>query len=693
MNKEYFEQIYNDTPHPCVISDRVTNEVVFMNDAMQGFLEDLSPPHGTKCYQVIHHSDAPCGECDKDIMGEGVYDNRIITHELTNKNFNVTTTMLGVNGKQYNMCKYALTKSTNPEFTFEHAMTDYASAISNENPAYTYKSFLEILGKFYSCSQSYLYKIDADTREVKYSFSWNDIYALKTSEILSNPIIIDVVFKWVKAKKLTGVIQIDFNGATPTELNFLQKYDIENMIISPIFGEHDEIVGVYIGINSINANKYIDTKIMKVITNYTEQAFKKAIILSELMHKTDKDSLTNLYSRRKYAQDLEALISSNHNKDMGVIFANLNGLRQTNENLGYSHGDQFIQKASKILSDNIDEKIYRTSGDEFVIFFEEISEEDFLENVDKLHKIIANGNENLFAIGHAYRKGNNIDILKLVSEADNVMYINKQEYYQSVHKTAYNGATSEILSDLINAIDNDEFLVYLQPKFNLSNDTIAGAEALVRRFNKKDNRMVYPDSFIEGYEKVSIIRHVDICVLNKVCKMLSSWGDRKIPISVNLSRVTLLEHNIVDTVDKICKKHDIPPQFIIIEITERVGLVENNIASKLITDFKERGFALSLDDFGCAYSNIVTLAKIDVDEIKIDKSLIDEILINPKNRTIVENLLKMCASFENTHVVAEGIEMIEQADVLREFGCSYGQGYHYSKPITSNEFYQKYVIA
>ncbi len=190
-----------------------------------------------------------------------------------------------------------------------------------------------------------------------------------------------------------------------------------------------------------------------------------------------------------------------------------------------------------------------------------------------------------------------------------------------------------------------------------------------------------------------IIRHVDMFVIESVCKLLKTWisEGKEIPISVNLSRVTLQEYGIVDSIVEICDRYQIPHHLLVVEVTERIGLIENDIASALIETFKSHGFHISLDDFGCAYSNIITLAQIEVDEVKIDKSLVDHIITNPKSRILVRNIVSMCNELEGSATLAEGIETKEQAQLLHEFGCRLGQGYYYSRPLPVEEFYQRYI--
>ncbi|MFI3209068.1 MAG: GGDEF domain-containing phosphodiesterase, partial [Eubacteriales bacterium] len=358
---------------------------------------------------------------------------------------------------------------------------------------------------------------------------------------------------------------------------------------------------------------------------------------------------------------------------------------------GYASGDSRIKQSAEILKKYFQIDFYRISGDEFVGFYDNIDEHDFEKYVWTLCKKMREEKNDFFAVGHAWNSGN-FDVLQLIQEADTMMYINKQEYYHAAgrQKEEINDA---VLSELLSYLANDEFVVYLQPQMYLKDNTLYGAEALIRRYDKKNNKIIYPNHFIPLYEKKSVIRHVDIFVLNQVCKLLVEWREigKEIPISVNLSRVTLLEYGIVDTIAEICDYYNVPHELLVIEVTERVGLIENNVASALIENFKRKGFKISLDDFGCAYSNIVTLAQIPMDEVKIDKSLVDHVATNKKNAIIVKHVLSMCNEIDGTSTLAEGVEDRNQANVLRGFECHLGQGYLFSKPIPVEEFFEKYI--
>lgn len=180
---------------------------------------------------------------------------------------------------------------------------------------------------------------------------------------------------------------------------------------------------------------------------------------------------------------------------------------------------------------------------------------------------------------------------------------------------------------LLQEIHKRMFTVYLQPKINLSDEKLNGAEALVRKLNGKGN-LVPPIDFIPELEQNGLISFVDFFVLETVCEYIHNWqkqGKKFIKVSVNMSRTTLRKKNVVQKAVAICSKYQIGPQLIEIEITESIGGLEKKLITRLMDDFHAAGFSIALDDFGSGFSNIAALAENDFDVVKFDKSLIDTI--------------------------------------------------------------------
>lgn len=208
----------------------------------------------------------------------------------------------------------------------------------------------------------------------------------------------------------------------------------------------------------------------------------------------DQDPLTGFFQRSRYQEKVLDL-EQHPPKSLGVLFANLNGLRKTNEFFGFEVGDLQIKKTAQTLCKFFPQEFYRISGDEFLCFVPDAGEVEFASQVELLRDHLKETNNTSFAVGHTWASGGYIDVAKLVADADTVMYINKQDYYFTSQKESTEICDS-ILQDLFQAIENQEFMVYLQPKVNLNTGEMTGAEALIRRYDRRSEKMIYPDSFI-----------------------------------------------------------------------------------------------------------------------------------------------------------------------------------------------------
>lgn len=251
----------------------------------------------------------------------------------------------------------------------------------------------------------------------------------------------------------------------------------------------------------------------------------------------------------------------------------------------------------------------------------------------------------------------------------------------------------DLYNKLKKGIENNEFLIYLQPKFNISKDELAGAEALIRW--KVNDRILTPNLFVPILEESKLITILDTYVLENICKLLNKWKKENyklIPISVNESRLHLYNKNHNKELKEMVEKYDIPRNQIELEMTEMTIVNNVELAKMAEKNVHKLGFIVSLDDFGTGYSSFSMLKDINIDILKIDKSFFDDILESKRGKIIVETIIEMSHRL-NTKVVAEGIEEEEQLKYLKKIGCDMVQGYIYDKPIPINEFENKYLKA
>ncbi|MBR6345532.1 MAG: EAL domain-containing protein [Lachnospiraceae bacterium] len=245
------------------------------------------------------------------------------------------------------------------------------------------------------------------------------------------------------------------------------------------------------------------------------------------------------------------------------------------------------------------------------------------------------------------------------------------------------------------AIENDEFVVYLQPKFDLGTEEIRGAEALVR-WNYKSTDFMPPSRFIPFFEKDGSIGKVDDIVLSKVCAALKKWKDegRKLyPISVNLSRERIYESGLIDHLTSIVDSYGVDHKLIDFELTENATYEDTDYLMSLLRQLRDRGFVISMDDFGTGYSSFSLLTEMPLDILKIDKSFIDKVgtdIESDKDITVIKHIITLAKELD-FKCLAEGAETRNQVDRLKVLGCEIVQGYYYSKPIAISEYEEKYL--
>ena len=245
------------------------------------------------------------------------------------------------------------------------------------------------------------------------------------------------------------------------------------------------------------------------------------------------------------------------------------------------------------------------------------------------------------------------------------------------------------------AIENDEFVVYLQPKFDIDREKIKGAEALIR-WNYKNKDFLSPASFIPFFEKDGSIGKIDDIVLKKVCMAFAKWkkeGRPLYPISVNLSRNQLYDKNLIRHLVGIVDSYNVDHGLIDFELTESATYDNKDHMIQVLNDLRENGFKISMDDFGTGYSSLSLLTEMPLDTLKIDKSFVDKLGTeneSEKDIVVIRHIISLAKELD-FRCLAEGAEQKFQVDKLRLLGCETIQGYYYSRPISIEEYEKKYL--
>ena len=245
----------------------------------------------------------------------------------------------------------------------------------------------------------------------------------------------------------------------------------------------------------------------------------------------------------------------------------------------------------------------------------------------------------------------------------------------------------QIVHEMHSALDSGQFVVYLQPKYNLSNEQPYGAEALIR-WQHPQRGLLSPGSFIPVFERNGLIGKVDRYMWEQVCMLLRKWldeGRTPAPISVNVSRVNMYNPNLIGVLTGLLEQYRLSPALLNLELTESVYMDNPDLMGKTVRALQQAGFVVMMDDFGSGYSSLNVLQNIPVDVLKIDMKFLADETASTRNECILASVIRMAGWLE-TPVIMEGVETSRQVDFLKSIGCSYVQGYYYAKPMPVSDY-------
>ncbi|MDO9206796.1 MAG: EAL domain-containing protein [Sulfuricurvum sp.] len=417
------------------------------------------------------------------------------------------------------------------------------------------------------------------------------------------------------------------------------------------------------------------------------------------------DALTSLPNRLLFMERLKQSIVMARRKEtpLALFFLDLDGFKKINDSLGHDAGDLLLQEVALRLKKYMRESdtVSRLGGDEFTIIIDGYSQiSDIIIVVNKILKELSAafkiGERSVYitaSIGISIYPDDGHDIQELIKNADTAMYAakekgkNRYEFYDyEMNRKTLERLTLE--SCLHRAYDEQQFMVYYQPKINLIDHSVEGAEALIR-WNHPSFGFVSPSQFIPLAEETGMIAQIGEWVLRQVCRDLKEWKERgigDIKVSVNLSAIQFRDPNLVKILDTVISQEGVSVDSLEMEITESMLMHDVQGSIEMMKQLKKMGLSLSIDDFGTGYSSLKYLKEFPVDILKIDKSFIDEIPNNANDRMIAKAVIDLAHNL-GMEVIAEGVEKLEQVEFLMQNGCPSVQGFYFSKAVDSNIFY------
>jgi len=444
----------------------------------------------------------------------------------------------------------------------------------------------------------------------------------------------------------------------------------------------------------------VTTHFVSVINDVSERVnYQK-----ELEYQATHDSLTGLANRNLLNDRISQAIAwaKRQNLHVGLLLLDLDHFKLINDASGHGAGDEMLKQVAQRLNMCVrdTDTVARLGGDEFVIVLTDLPESGDVDVIsEKIMQSLSrpmhiNGSEIFVtaSIGVSVypRDGDHGEIL--LRYADIAMYRVKEHGRNSVRQfipemgvTAISRLNME--SAMRRGLERAEFALHYQPKIDLKSGLVVGAEALVRWYHPQIG-LIHPIEFIPLAEETGLILPLGEWVLNEACRQQVAWvnnGMGVFKIAVNMSSRQFRQDDLAERVANIIQRSGVDPHAVTLELTE--SMVMQDVSSTLMTlrSLKNLGLSISLDDFGTGYSSLSYLRRFPIDELKIDKSFINDIHVNPDDAAIAGAIIAMGLSL-GLNVVAEGVEKNEQASLLKEMRCTQVQGYYFSKPVDASAF-------
>lgn len=419
-----------------------------------------------------------------------------------------------------------------------------------------------------------------------------------------------------------------------------------------------------------------------------------------LRYRSEYDILTNIPNVNRFYIDAGRLILDNADKDYAIIAFDIDKFKLINDLFGMKTGDQVLKHVANVLRERApDDILYcRVHSDMFIICTSYERRGDLIKLIEKIRKGIYR-NEFSFDINTSfgiYLATDSSTPINLMCDRANLAAKTVKgnamkfcAFYDEQYRTEII-KTTEIEKDMNLAISDKQFLMYLQPKYNLETGDICGAEALVR-WQHPVKGLIQPNDFIPLFERNGFILKLDEYMWEEACKAIANWraeGREPVPISVNISRYHIKNSDLVGVWKRLIRKYDIPASYLVLEITETFFYDSEDLYI-VLTKLQNMGFALEVDDFGSGYSSLNMLRHVPVSAIKIDKDFLDKKMATDKGKIVISHTIAMAKDL-HLGVIAEGVETKEHVDFLKSSDCDIAQGYYFAKPMPLEDFNKLY---
>lgn len=479
--------------------------------------------------------------------------------------------------------------------------------------------------------------------------------------------------------------------------------DLSNIMASAQGSEEAIFCDVYGPKDIAQMQKAFNT-LMKDLFDRRNQLKKAAQSAVKL---ANHDSLTGLPNRAYLMQHLQLLIkrSVNENTMFAVLFLDLDHFKAVNDTMGHDSGDLLLKAVSERLQTHVQDRdfIARLSGDEFTVILDDIRDTKFVVAIAEkichsLRRPFLFMRHEIFltaSIGISIFPNDGSDIKDLMKHADSAMFNAKASRDGfCLYKPGMEMAMSRRLEserELRKGIEQNQLELFYQPKFDLKNASLVGAEALLR-WQHPTKGLIGPDDFVPLAEESDLIEELNSWVLDTGIKQLCNWvnAGHQLTLALNLSLKGPIVRQLKETIPALLNGYQLPAGALELEVTESNLISQPELIMSELSKIRQLGVRIALDDFGSGYSSLNRLKQLPVDVLKFDRLFIQDIEKDPKGASIVESIVLLAKAL-NMQTVAEGVETDRQRQILEDLQCDTYQGYLASKPLPAKDFEEQFL--
>ena len=427
-----------------------------------------------------------------------------------------------------------------------------------------------------------------------------------------------------------------------------------------------------------------------------EQAAKDRQII-ELHRYIEKDSLTGLYNRETFYQRASALIQRDPDRQYSIIYLDISCFKVINDLFHVETGNLILKTAAYYFMAVIDEAYGacgRIEADHFVVCIptDRFNIERMLEGLDQTIQSLGVRHNILFYAGIYPVDNPFLPVDQMCDRAHMALnkikgnYMNRYAYYDTSMRDLMM-QEQMIVRDMEFALQEQQFVIYLQPVYNIEKNHIVSAEALVRWMHPTDG-VISPGKFIPIFERNGFIVRLDRFVWESVCRFLHDRrqrGEEIVPVSVNVSRLNFYNRDLLEFLLGLLEKYDLEAYMLKLEVTESAYTDNPYQLCSIINSFREHGFPVLMDDFGSGFSSLNMLKNLPMDVLKIDMGFVQELESSERANIVMKGIVNLAKEL-NMGVIVEGVETKRQLDLLAAIGCDEIQGYYFSRPLPVQDF-------